>query len=261
MMRMMHIGWWIGLGCLAGCAATSSVPVIDKSPHRTIPQVYVAQAGDSVYTIGWGFGVDPDAIIRWNQLQKPYAVQPGQWVRLHGRDGRDGGDAATREVIALNRVNARATPPAVQVVSDIPQPTVSTPTVGGAVVRFSASAGSWHWPAEGRLVGQFSPQQGRKGIQIAGTAGSPIRAAAAGEVVYVGQGLRGYGNLIILKHGAGYLSAYAHNQAILIHHGQSIARGQPIATMGHSGAAVNLLHFEIRKNGKPVDPTRYLGKI
>jgi len=117
---------------------------------------------------------------------------------------------------------------------------------------------AWAWPAKGKVVAQFNESGGSKGMQIAGEMGQPVFASAAGRVVYSGSGLRGYGNLIIIKHNNTYLSAYAHNSSVLVREGQSVARGQKIAEMGSSDAERVKLHFEIRRLGKPVDPARYL---
>jgi lipoprotein NlpD len=116
----------------------------------------------------------------------------------------------------------------------------------------------WVWPAKGKVVGSFSETANLKGIDIAGNAGQPVVASAAGTVVYAGTGLRGYGKLIIVKHNKTYLSAYAHNRDILVKEGEKVAKGQKIAEMGNTDASEVKLHFEIRRQGKPMDPTRYL---
>jgi lipoprotein NlpD len=120
---------------------------------------------------------------------------------------------------------------------------------------------NWMWPAKGKVVAQFSDTANLKGIDIAGTAGEPVYASAAGRVVYAGSGLRGYGKLIIIKHNATYLSAYAHNQNILVKEGQQVARGQKIAEMGSTDASQVMLHFEIRRFGKPMDPEKFLPPV
>ena len=116
----------------------------------------------------------------------------------------------------------------------------------------------WVWPAEGKVLSRFSPDDGRNGIDIAGSDGSPIRAAAKGKVVYAGTGLRGYGLLIIIKHDETFLTAYAHNRAVKINEGDAVQSGQIIAEMGQSGVDSVRLHFEIRRDGQPVDPLGYL---
>ena len=136
-------------------------------------------------------------------------------------------------------------------------PSPSAPAKGGA----SAVDGDqleWAWPAKGRIVSGFSETANLKGIDIAGTAGEPVRASAPGRVVYAGNGLRGYGKLIIIKHNNTYLSAYAHNREILVKEGQQVTRGQKIAEMGSTDADQVKLHFEIRRHGKPMDPTKFL---
>ena len=118
---------------------------------------------------------------------------------------------------------------------------------------------AWRWPSTGKVVGSFvGGDQTKQGIDIAGSAGDSVRAAADGEVVYSGNGLSGYGELIIVKHNASFLSAYGHNRKRLVAEGDKVHAGQQIAEMGSSGAARDSLHFEIRKNGKPVNPTEYL---
>jgi lipoprotein NlpD len=114
------------------------------------------------------------------------------------------------------------------------------------------------WPVRGAILAGFDDANNKKGIDIAGTAGEPIRAAAAGRVVYAGNGLRGYGNLIIIKHNAMYLTAYAHNRSLMVKEGDSVTKGQTIAEMGNSDADRVMLHFEVRRQGKPVDPMKYL---
>ena len=116
----------------------------------------------------------------------------------------------------------------------------------------------WVWPAKGKVVTGFSETANLKGIDIAGATGEPVIASAAGKVVYVGSGLRGYGKLVIVKHNKTWLSAYAHNREILVKEGQQVTKGQKIAEMGNTDADVVKLHFEIRRLGKPVDPARYL---
>ena len=116
---------------------------------------------------------------------------------------------------------------------------------------------AWIWPASGKTVGTYG-ESGNKGVDIAGKTGDPVLAAADGKVVYSGTGLRGYGKLVILKHNATYLSAYAHNQTILVKEGQSVTKGQKIAEMGNSDTDQVKLHFEVRRQGKPVDPLKYL---
>ena len=234
---------------LAGCASpTAPIPVVNKSPARDIPKAYEVKPGDSIYQIAWAFGVDFLDIAQFSNLKKPYRLKPGEIVYLQKREARATAlaDEQSRPVIAKKLPAKKPAPP------------LAAPTDALPSVSFAASPTRWNWPAEGQLIGEYSLEQGNKGIQIAGSEGSPIQATAAGEVVYAGQGLRGYGNLVILKHSPEFLSAYAHNQQILVQEGQTVQTGQQIATMGSSGAPSTMLHFELRKNGQPVNPMGYL---
>ncbi|WP_413110957.1 peptidoglycan DD-metalloendopeptidase family protein [Thaumasiovibrio sp. DFM-14] len=149
-------------------------------------------------------------------------------------------------------VNKNTPPAKVEPVKPKPEPKPKTPAN-------TAKVSQWHWPTKGRVVSKFSDTaNGNKGIDIAGQRGQTISATAGGTVVYAGNALRGYGNLIIIKHNDDYLSAYAHNEKLLVKENQSVSAGQKIATMGSSGAQSVMLHFEIRYKGKSVDPMRYL---
>ena len=235
---------------LAGCASPPvPIPVINKSPARNIPKAYEVKQGDSIYEIAWAFGVDFLDIAKFSNLKKPYKLKPGQIVYLQKREVKVialDDDEPLRPVIVKKL-------PAKKPASQLAASTEVLPSVS-----FADSPTEWNWPAEGKLIGKYSLDQSNKGIQIAGTEGSPIKATAAGEVVYAGQGLRGYGNLVILKHSPEFLSAYAHNQQILVQEGQTVQTNQQIATMGSSGAQSTMLHFELRKNGQPVNPMSYL---
>ena len=140
-------------------------------------------------------------------------------------------------------------------------PASPAPEATQPVVVPAGSPFPWQWPAEGMLASRFvAGEPTQQGIDIAGQSGQPVRAAADGVVVYSGSGLVGYGELVIVKHNDAWLSAYGHNRARLVNEGQRVKAGQQIAEMGHSGAARDMLHFEIRFNGKPVDPLSYLPK-
>ncbi len=236
--RWPSVGW-VALLCLhlAACGAPSSPLIIDQSsPLSTArhPATIIVASGDSLYRIAWRFGLDFLDIAKWNGITKPYLIRAGQRLRLRpSAAAADSRADSAAESTAKQSAAAKAAPDA-----DAPA--------------------HWRWPAGGQLIGRFSRRQGHNGIKIAGRAGSLVRAAAAGEVMYVGAALLGYGNLIIIKHSATYLSAYAHNQKILVAEGERIRINQPIARMGSSGAERTMLHFEIRKNGKPVDPLEFL---
>ena len=238
---------------LVGCGSfLAPVPVINKSPARNIPDAYEVKQGDSIYKIAWAYGVDYLDIAKWTKIKEPYSLSPGQIVYLKKSTiakitPLDADSHQLKEPFVAKRLPAKE-----------PEKRSKSPPEESPSVIFSGTPAKWNWPAEGKLVGEYAPDKGSNGIQIAGTEGSPIKATAAGQVVYVGQGLRGYGQLIILKHSEEFLSAYAHNKKLLVEEGQAIKSGQRIAIMGSSGTQTTMLHFEIRKDGKPVDPMKYL---
>ncbi len=232
---------------LTACTSGGLSPVINKSPGRIIPAKTLVLEDDSVYSVAWRFGLDYQDIVKWNGLVKPYVVIPGQQLRLYSF-----GTPAPREV------TIRITPPP----KPVPKPSVKPKPLEPpqpAPSRVTATTSQkWVWPAKGKLIEKFSRGKGQNGIRIVGTAGSPIRATTAGMVVYVGEGLRGYGKLIIIKHSEVYLTAYAHNRKILVAEGAHIRTGQQIAQMGSTDSNRTMLYFETRKNGKPVDPLMFL---
>lgn len=234
-------------GILAAC---SSTVVRDASPRATPARpstgkpgaTLIVQRGDTLYSIATRNGIAVADLAAWNGLSPPYTIYPGQRLRLYPGSGRVAQPTPTRP----------ATPPRSGPGSPPPPPTP-------VVVAPPSSGFAWRWPADGALVGRFVPgDPTRQGIDIAGREGSPVLAAADGTVVYSGAGLVGYGELVIVKHTENWLSAYGHNRKRLVNEGQLVKAGQPIAEMGHSGAPRDMLHFEIRYNGKPVDPLPYL---
>jgi len=238
---------------VAACGgAPGNAPVINKAPHRVIPPAANAAPGDSIYTIAWRYGLDYQAIAKWNNLRAPYSLRAGQRLRLRAPGAKAPVRAATATATATTATVTPAAKPAPAAVA------AAAPAPAPAKTVAAAAPSQWRWPAEGQLVGRFSPSKGRNGIHIAGSPGSAIRATAGGEVVYAGEGLRGYGKLLIVKHSPAYLSAYAHNRRLLVAEGARVNAGQQIAQMGDSGAARVMLHFEIRRDGKPVDPLKFL---
>ncbi len=193
-----------------------------------------------MYSVSWSYGYDYKDVARWNGLQSPYELTPGQRIRFIPPRGLK---VAVQSKPAVAEV---AVPP----VTHLPHEPAAAKNTGAV---------TWHWPAAGNIIGHFDAQDSlKKGINIAGELGQPVRAAAAGKVVYSGSGLIGYGKLIILKHNETLLSAYAHNKDLLVSEGEIVDVGKQIATMGSSGANVVMLHFEIRRDGVPVDPIAYL---
>jgi lipoprotein NlpD len=207
---------------------------------------HIVQRGDSLYTIGWAYGYDYRDLAQWNGLQPPYTLTAGQRVSLVPPSGDKTAKPKT-----------------------IAKPPVATPAPKAEGARASANVPAtkerdanviaWTWPADGTVIEKFDDDDPlKKGINITGALGQPVRAAAAGRVVYSGSGLVGYGKLIIVKHNDQMLSAYAHNKELLVVEGDVVEAGSQIAEMGSSGANVVMLHFEIRRDGQPVDPLRYL---
>ena len=247
---------WMRLGLVAGLAlllaACSSTVVRTPqagggkpstastgSPGATV----VVQRGDTLYSIARRSGVAVADMARWNGLQPPYTIYPGQRLLLGQAAGGKSGTATapTRTVVAPKPATPAATP----------APS-STPASSGF---------AWRWPAQGVVLATYQPGNNtRQGIDIGGSSGQPVTAAADGVVVYSGAGLVGYGELIIIKHNEQWLSAYGHNRKRLVSEGQSVKAGQQIAEMGRTGTDRDKLHFEIRYNGKPVDPLLYLPK-
>jgi|TARA_R110000787_G_scaffold102561_5_gene208625 lipoprotein NlpD len=235
------------------------------------PNSYTVRKGDTLYSISFRYGMDYRDVARINGIRPPYTIYVGQKIKF---DGKPVTTASTTRPGTVKPSPGRSSSPSVTRPSTTTQPSrpstaTQTPQVKPSTPKPTSSpaltSGSesliWRWPTEGRVVSTFSESAaGRKGINIIGKPGQPILAAADGKVVYSGDGLPRYGNLLIIKHNDVYLSAYAHNDTLLVKEGDTVKSGQRIATLGRSGTQVEQLHFEIRRNGKPVDPIRFLPK-
>lgn len=236
---------------LAGCGRSTVVRRDrDGRPVSTQPisaSSVVVQRGDTLYGIAFRAGQDYRDVARWNGIRPPYTIYPGQRLHLRGRAvvTRSPRRSPPPVVSARPRPPAPATRPS----SSPSRPTAPPPT------QSSGSTIAWRWPTQGALIGRFvAGDNTRQGIDIAGSGGQAVVAAAAGTVVYSGSGLVGYGELVIIKHSDEWLSAYGHNRRRLVAEGAAVVAGQNIAEMGRTGASRDMLHFEIRRNGKPVDP-------
>jgi lipoprotein NlpD len=219
----------------AGCTSTSSLHTGSRSNQT---RVHVVRAGETLYQIAWQHRVDQRDLARWNSLSNPDLIHVGQRLRL------------APPAAAVARGAARRPPPPV---ANRPAAAPRSPAPPAALPP------PWIWPTDGQVVTRFGAADGiATGIGIRGREGQPIRAAAAGRVVYAGNGLIGYGQLVIVKHDDTYLSAYGHNSRLLVSQGQDVMRGQTIAVMGLGPERQPRLHFEIRLNGVPVDPLLYL---
>lgn len=237
---------------LAGCASTHVVRRAgsdDLRPVRvSVPKpgkAVTVRAGQTLYRIATENGITARDLAAWNDVDPPYTIFPGQTLRLYPPAR---GATGTR--------TASAAPPRAQ-------PSGPGAKAPAPIARTAPAASpfAWRWPVDGTLLSAFvAGNPTRQGIDIGNSEGTPVRAAADGVVVYSGSGLVGYGELVIVKHDDNWLSAYGHNRARMVNEGSVVKAGQQIAEMGHTGAARDMLHFEIRYNGKPVDPQAYLPK-
>lgn len=215
------------------------------------PGYYTVKPGDRLIRIGLDHGQAYKDIARWSSIENPDRIEVGQVLRIVPPVGEG--------VVAKPVVLASAAPVAI---SPLPAATASKPAPPPATASTTPASGTddepaFIWPNNGAVLATFDEVK-NKGLDISGAAGDPVLASADGRVVYAGAGLRGYGNLVILKHNNTYLTAYAHNQKLLIKEDQSVKKGQKIAEMGSSDSDRVKLHFEVRRQGKPVDPSKYL---
>ena len=213
---------------------------------------------DTLYSISWHYNQDFRQVAKWNGLSPPYTITEGQWLRV----APPGPEAGLAPPVYSKQIKNSQPQPSSQPSKAKPTPKVVTAKVAEPKVQSGSTANvSWRWPVKGKVIQGFSADKpGGQGIDIAANQGTLVNAAAGGKVVYSGKGLRGYGNLIIIKHNEKFLSAYAHNQNILVKEGAMVKQGDPIARVGKTESSRVKLHFQIRINGKPVDPIRYLPK-
>ncbi|EOX8513284.1 TPA_asm: murein hydrolase activator NlpD [Salmonella enterica] len=254
---------------------------------------YTVKKGDTLFYIAWITGNDFRDLAQRNSIPAPYSLNVGQILQVGNASGTPitGGNAITQADAAQQGVVTRSAqnstvavasqptitysegsgeqsankmlpnnkPAGTVVTAPVTAPTVSTTEPNASSTSTSAPISAWRWPTDGKVIENFGASEGgNKGIDIAGSKGQAILATANGRVVYAGNALRGYGNLIIIKHNDDYLSAYAHNDTMLVREQQEVKAGQKIATMGSTGTSSTRLHFEIRYKGKSVNPLRYL---
>lgn len=258
---------------LVGCSSSPSdgVRVVDRN-NNAAPQrptvttgQYVVRRGDTLFSIAFRYGWDYKALAARNQIPEPYTIRPGQTIRFDGRSNSSSSavaasPGAVRPPLASTTTSTTTSPSGSVKTTVISKPvTVVPPPAGGSTMPAGPSPKGWTWPSNGVLIGKFSSNGSlNKGIDIAGDLGQPVLAASDGSVVYAGSGLRGYGELVIIKHSDTYVSAYGHNRRLLVREGQQVKAGQTIAEMGSTGTDRVKLHFEIRRQGKPVDPLQFL---
>ncbi|WP_017926636.1 peptidoglycan DD-metalloendopeptidase family protein [Thioalkalivibrio sp. HL-Eb18] len=231
---------------ISGCATRAPSGTSEASrASGPVPATHTVQREETLYRIAQRYGLDWREVAQRNAISAPYIIYPGQELRLRGA--------------------ARSSPP------QAPRQQRQEPTTASRSDNDSGGSreaarsdpppddpGGWRWPADGDVLRGFSSSGTRRGLAIGGERGDEVRATRSGEVVYAGGGLVGYGRLIILKHDARFLSAYGHNDELLVSEGDQVEAGETIARLGSSGAERPMLHFEIRVDGTPVDPTRYL---
>lgn len=248
-------------------AAAPAAPVVKPLPgaeNAGKPGFYTVKPGDTLIRIGLDSGQNWRDIVRWNSLENPNVIEVGQVLRVLPPSAITAAAPMTESGVVTRPVatpSAATTSPSPPASAAKPAASATVAVAPATAPAAPAAAGeeemAFIWPAGGSLLAGFDELK-NKGVDIAGKVGEPILAAADGRVVYSGAGLRGYGNLIILKHNNTYLTAYAHNQTLLVKEDQSVRKGQKIAEMGNSDADRVKLHFEIRRQGKPVDPAKYL---
>ena len=288
---VLLFGW-----LLAACGGNTYAPVSDRSmsvQSDAAPSEYIVRKGDTLYAIAFRYGLDYRELAAANNINGQYSIYPGQRLGLIVKKPSSGSTSIVRDVStqspkpiiasaqhkapskssapkasATNKARTVAPVMVKEKPTSAPKQSASskatTPPVSAANTKVQTKRSSvivWRWPVYGNVVGKFKTKGTvNKGINIAGKKGVVIKAAASGKVVYAGNGLLGYGNLVIVDHNQQFLSAYAHNSRVLVKENDMVEAGQKIAEMGSSGADQVMLHFEIRRDGKPVDPLRYLPK-
>jgi lipoprotein NlpD len=242
-------------------ARNEALPEARQPPPPSVqlpPRNYTVVRGDTLYSIAWRYGFEVRALARANGIATPYTIFPGQTVKLTDK----------APPVAVTKASAPATAPAASrkapaasttstAVAATKKSTVIKPSPAAAEKPLSSGPIRWRWPTTGKVVRGFSGTV-HKGIDIAGKTGDKVVAVADGRVVYAGNGIVGYGKLLIVKHNDIYLSAYGHNNKLLVAEGESVKAGQKIAEKGSTATNSVKLHFEIRREGKPVDPKRLL---
>lgn len=258
----------LGASLLSGCAGWSSwedgkrpsapaaVPVTPERPVGA--NEYMVRGGDTVYSIAFRNNLDYRELARWNNIGSSYLIVPGQVLRLRAPPAPPKPRYQTDDIQSEGMEDIQIAKPQPITVDTPPPATAAVPTVSTGGSEAAITGGyDWVWPTQGVVIRGYN-QQGNKGLDFAGIEGQPVFAAAPGRVVYSGNALKGYGELIIIKHDEIYLSAYGYNRTRNVKEGDVVTAGQPIAEMGRGPESRPLLHFEIRERGKPVNPVERL---
>lgn len=248
-----------------------STPLKNSVKNSINTNEYTVRSGETLYSIAWRANSDVRQIAKLNKIPPPYNIYSGQKLFLVSKNKGKSAKASSSKHLSKKQTkssNLTSTKVVKNTIASSKKQAYGENVSKKKVVRsdlpktnFSQKISHWRWPVKGKVIAKFSSKvQGNKGIDIAGRRGTNIRSAASGKVVYAGSALRGYGKLIIIKHNDDYLSAYAHNDKILVKEKQQIKSGDVIAKMGNTDAQRVMLHFEVRFRGKSVDPLKYLPK-
>ena len=257
--RRLATIWLAVMVCVLSACTVTYAPVVDKygADYKRGPVtrgVHVVREGETLYSIAWRYGWDFKALASANRIGAPYTIYPGQEIRLDRTGSTSVASATPRPAPKPSSGTSSTSKPSKPAGSaPAPKPPAKpAPTAPAGPIN-------WQWPASGSILSHYSANKvGHHGITLGGREGDPVAAAADGVVVYRGNGLTGYGNLLIVKHDERWLSAYAHNQSMLVSEGQKVKRGEKIATIGATGTFRTQLHFEIRRDGTPIDPVTVL---
>jgi lipoprotein NlpD len=273
---LKRAGWLLLLVCFLSACRTGWEPAEERTTGGTSYQVtkdghYRVRKGDSLHAIAFNFGLDWRDIAGWNHIRAPYLIYPDQELRMTpprqyissvekpGKQATPAKSGSQAEPPAAASSKVSGQPSTTTTALKTPQASTKSSPPRSSTSGAGSDPSKWMWPASGRIISNFKANDSsRKGIDISGEEGQPIIAAAAGDVVYSGNGLIGYGELIIIKHSDQFLSAYAHNRKRLVSEGEKVKAGTKIAEMGRNDRNQVLLHFEIRVNGNPRDPLTYL---
>jgi len=249
MMRFLLVFLIVLLTACGGGQAVAPIGKYDNKSKAKVtqttkaPKFYKVRKGDTLYSISWRYGMNYKTLAKMNNIRSPYKIYVGQKLQFKSTSKTK---QTSKKKTSSKKVTSKK---------------VVTKTKTQATTKATNKSVAWRWPTKGKVISTYSKSAaGRKGINIAGKSGQQIVSAAAGKVVYSGNGLVRYGNLLIIKHNDVYLSAYAHNKTLLVKDGQQVKAGQKIATLGRTGTQRDQLHFEIRRNGKPIDPMQFLPK-
>ncbi len=245
--KIIYFQFWTTISFVVllflGCSATQNYAPVRPYPRDLVKaeKFYEVKQGDTLYSIGFRSGHGYHRLARWNNILAPYPLKIGQRLQLF----------ETKQKLRPKKAKPLKTKP-IKKKTKSKKKTLTNSNNNKKILKLS-----WQWPIKGKILKNYY-QTGKKGIDIYGRSGQKVKSAAAGKVVYSGNGLKGYGNLLIIKHNYLFLSAYANNRRLLVKEGQKVKKGQVIAEVGQIGSEKTSLHFEIRKNGNPVNPLKYL---